>query len=295
MAKNGIGVHILKGVFNDITDSIKYYSNFFRVNVFQIFLAGPQSMKMNNIDEKGLQKYLKANKRSALYVHSSYLSNLWYRTPNKGKMKVMMLHIVDQIMTAERVGAFGIVFHILKAKPESLMGKLTLFHNFFIKNDISIEILLEMTAVIPGVGSLESPEKINHFTGLLKKNFGSRFRFVIDTSHVYAGKYPIKTYADGVRFLSAIKYPSMIGLIHLNGNQFSCKNGAKDKHAIPMSKKDKIWGGMKYKDTAVYAFVQWAKKHRIDLIYERHGEKKYETNKNDIEIKKFLEKIRQKK
>jgi hypothetical protein len=61
---------------------------------------------------------------------------------------------------------------------------------------------------------------------------------------------------------------SWVALFHLNGNCYKMGERAQDKHAIPLSPEDKIWGGMEYSNSGCREFIDIAMKMRIPIVVE---------------------------
>ena len=88
----------------------------------------------------------------------------------------------------------------------------------------------------------------------------------MDTAHLSAGKQKIQTRQEVSDWIEQITNWDYIGLLHLNGNEYDPNVRAGDKHCIPSSSNDKIWGNTTdgYKE-----MIQWhVKEQKKDAIVE---------------------------
>jgi len=258
-----IGVHVGKDGKRNLIDSlISYFYDTKTSKVAQIFMYGPQSAHKCNIDKKQLNVLCTTNN---IYVHSAYVTSL---------MKQAFL--IEQIETCNTVNIKGLVIHLCKKSPQILGKQIA---DASMHTNGKYPLLIEMTAVLPDKNSYESPEKIIALIDALIENkvTSDRVRICIDTAHIYASRAKIESKADADAYLHKLRYHAeWIGLIHLNGNQNDNKDKAKDKHAVPLSSIDKIWGGMEYNESGCKSFIDYATNNNIDTILEQH----YSYNKN---------------
>jgi endonuclease IV len=257
-----IGIHVFKN--NNISESIINTSRICNINAVQIFTHGPRNMLPVLYNK---EKIIDACNDISLYVHSSYPTNPW-----NGK-KYIFEHTIEQFRTSYEIGSKGVVLHIPKMEPLEISKTVKKLVNKLIKHGLlkKQKVILEMKAVKQHeTQSYESPEKINRLIdyliaeGLTHSNVG----ICIDTAHIYAGNAEIYTYKQGIKYVNSLKYPEWICLIHLNGNVYDIKKRSGDKHAIPFDNEDKIWKGIQYADSGCKAFIEFAKKIKIDFILE---------------------------
>lgn len=274
-----IGIHVFKG--NDMANSIKEAKSNCPLNAVQIFTHGPRSTRQVNHDYKAIKK---ETSDIHLYVHSSYPTNPW-----NGKPEIIK-HTVDQFVSSSLLGAKGVVLHIPKLNPQEVSETVKKLVKELNKKNILKDqrVILEMKAVKQHpTESYESPEKINRLIETLRKDgmSESQVGICIDTAHIYAGKADIHTHTQGVEYFKKLKYPEWIALFHINGNVYDVKKRAGDKHAVPLDEEDKVWKGLKYKDSGCRAFIEYAVSKKIDLIVEI---KDHHTYKH---INDFVDKI----
>lgn len=226
-----------------------------RFNACQIFLYSPMQVKKMLYDEAALRD---VTRNIRVYVHSSYLISPWGAKPYN------MALSRAQLQAAENIGAVGVVFHLPKSKPKDVVPR---FQALLAKKPRRVRIILEPRAMQPSEGSYESPEKINALIDAIK-SAGTATRDInicIDTAHAFCGQQQFRTYSEARMWLRRFKYPRCIKLFHLNGSQ---STGFADRHAIAMSKKDKIWHGIPYRESGARAFVEFARRYRIDIVLE---------------------------
>ena len=261
-----IGYHF--SVINDINE--------YKYKVIQIFCVGPRQYSVSSIVQKCID--MKYYKKHIIYSHSSYLFQLSHI--NKHLLKM-------ELTNALNVHAKGLVIHIPKITIDEIITKLKeimLIKKYL--NDKTTMILLEHKAVIPEKDiTYETPEMINKLFVAIKKTFNNNkefgfgddkefgftvekvFGFVVDTAHLYCSDVDITTKENALKWINTLQYPEFIKLIHLNGNS---STNYKDIHAFPFSKNDLIWGTIQFKDSGAIAFIDFAKKNKIDIIIEDH-------------------------
>lgn len=271
------GIHIHKGN-TTVCDNIIKYDNVFPgdINAIQVFTFGPRSYRKNKIQYDKLKEL---TKNRHLYIHSSYYSNIWNGKPQ------CFTTTLSEFKSAVELNAKGVVLHIPKIDPESVVKGVLKLISSLKKRRGNVLILLEMKAMAASSLSYESPEKIDNLIELMKKSGINKksVGIVIDTAHIYSGKSDIRLYASAKRYLDSIKNKSWIKLIHLNGNQYSNEKKARDKHAIPLDSKDKIWSNIEYKDSGCKAFIDYSKSNKIPFILEIKSEHTIKGVKNFID------------
>lgn len=259
---NNVGMHVFKG--DDMSESIRENRDSFGFEVSQIFTHGPRSK--NRIE----MNYPSIKNISKIYVHSSYITNPW----GDIKKSKELSHTIDQFVVGQDINAKGVVLHIPKIDPIEVAEGTKILADELKKNGITLSlkyrIILEMKALkAHPTKSYENPDKINRLIEELKKlNLTPKeVGICIDTAHIYASQAQIKNYDETLNYLSELDH-KWIYLIHLNGNEYDSKIRAGDKHAIPLSREDKLWGKTAYKNSGCRAFLEYAQKNKIDVIIE---------------------------
>lgn len=263
----GYGIHVIKGKHKSILDACMSALDEFQSPVMQIFTGVPRMTRLVAMKEKEFSDFVNANELR-VYGHSSYMTSVWGPLDDAYVKKVKFF--AEQCVRTVNAGLRGMVVHVPKLEATVISDSLGAVMKYLAKEKgITAPILLEHKPLIPDAMSLESAQKINKLMELVTKS-GINARFTIDTGHVFAGKVKIKTYEQASKFINSITDYRWIGLLHLNGNAVGDRQ-FRDEHAVPMSKRDKIWGGMAFEDSGLHAFLDWGKRYGVDAIYETHN------------------------
>jgi endonuclease IV len=271
-----MGLHVFKGkdMIRSIGLAMKTHKS---LKTVQIFTHGPRNLARVKLDYDGIRALSDV---VSIYVHSSYITNPW------GKHGFD--HTIDQFDSTQKIGGKGVVLHIPKIKTADVVAPVKQLADILRDKKLRPKIILEMKAVKShATMSYESPEKINRLcealaaAGLTPNEAG----ICIDTAHIYAGGADIRSYAAGIHYLRSLKHHDWICLIHLNGNEYDATKRAGDKHAVPLSKEDFIWKGMKYKDTGCRAFIEYAMHNSIDYILE------VKDHHTDEQVNAFIKRV----
>lgn len=194
-------------------------------NLIQIFVD-PLHISKNIKEYNEFKKFIK-NKKIKLIVHASYTINL---SRNWDEYSTSIQQFIMEINAANNLGAESIVIHMGKRleleKGEAYNNMYTALiyvHDQTKKNPVKI--LLETPT---GQGS-EICHKIEEFAYFFKKisrnnnkNISNRFGICIDTCHIFAAGYDLKSkssmymYIEAFEELIGLKY---IKLIHLNDSK----------------------------------------------------------------------------
>lgn len=264
-----IGYHALKGssTYEEVlTQCVK--DN--KVKAMQIFVAGPRSCNLINIDHANLKKTIKKLKIS-LYAHNTHLGHPWSGSEN-------VKHLIEeQLRVCELSGISGLVIHLPKKPLEVVMDILPTLIN----TSNPTTILLEIPSVKPDpLMSWETPEQINRLCKAIRKAKYTNVKICIDTCHLFTSGYDVTTLKMANTWLTSLKYPKMIGMIHLNDSAVPLCNG-KDIHA-PLFE-GLIWKGVKPSKSGVRAFIKFAIDYNIPVILERGGLEN-ESIKRELDI-----------
>lgn len=196
----------------------------YKTNLVQLFIY-PDSKYISlyeNFRDSAIKKNIK------IVVHAPYTINIAAEWDN---YSWSINSLIEQIILASKIGAFGIVVHMGKQLKESressynnMLSALLYVHNKTLKQ-LETKIILETPS---GMGT-ELCYKMEDFAYFFKKlslnkneNISNRFKICIDTCHIFAAGYDIrdkksvdqyiKTFDDiiGLRYIS---------LIHLNDSK----------------------------------------------------------------------------
>jgi endonuclease IV len=176
-----------------------------------------------------------------------------------------MQFCIKQLKQQVEIGARGVIFHLPKLTAEEIAPK---YKELLDMKPAKSMIVLENKAVRPAEKtSFETPEKLNHLVDtFIKYGIDQRdIALCIDTAHLHCSGVDLKMYDDAKKWLSELKYPRTIKLIHLNGNSSS---GYADKHVIAFDKDDKIWGSIPFEKSGARAIKEFCKDFKIDIILE---------------------------
>ena len=254
-----LGYHALKGTSYEDTLIGCVKEN--KVEVMQIFVAGPRSSNLINIDYDNLKKTIKKLKIS-VYAHNTHTGHPWSGSALTQKL------IKDQLKVCKLAGISGLVIHLPKKPLEVVMRVLPTLIDPTDKD--SPIILLEIPAVKSDpLMSWETPIQINRLCRAIRKaGYKKNVKICVDTCHLFTSGYDVMTLEMANTWLTSIKYPKMIGMIHLNDSAVPFRNG-KDVHAPIFD--GMIWSGLKPSRSGVRAFIQFAKDYNIPVILERGG------------------------
>lgn len=274
-----IGMHISRTGYDRLSKKLKATVKVYpELDAIQIFTHGPQTYEETTFDPdlKRTAKKLGVN----IHVHGSYMCLPW-----NGKTNTFN-HTINNFRVAHRYGAESVVLHMPKDTVENIVNGIKPLVTQLRKEKLSPVVMLEMKSLRSHpTQSMERPEQINLLTKMLfEEKMDDCVRICIDTAHIDAGNANIKTYKQGKKYISDLD-DRLIGLIHLNGNGYDSSKRAGDKHEVPLSTPDFIWGSMKYTKTGCKAFIDFAMVKGIDVILEIHD------NHSVNSIRQFIDKI----
>ena len=177
----------------------------------------------------------------------------------------------DQLNVCLDSGISGLVVHLPKDTLENIIEILP----SIVVDDV--ELLLEIPAVHPDpLMSWETPEKINKLCKAIRKLGYKNVKICIDTCHIFTGGYDLTTFEMAQTWLMKLKYPKMIGMIHLNDSAVPLGNG-KDTHAPLWA--GLMWKGVSPRKSGVRPFMKFASDYKIPVILERAGLKNVSVSK----------------
>jgi deoxyribonuclease-4 len=251
-----------------------------KLNACQIFVQGPRNSKMSEMDYLAIKSYCKDNKIN-LYVHSSYISVGIFSVNSENcdttKSKYAVHNILKQLIACDNLGARGLVVHLTKRTPDDIIETLRVLYPQI--KDFCTPLILEQPAKKPdGNKTYETPEMINVLTRAIMEEFTDlKWGWCIDTCHLWSAGIQLDKKKMTEKWLGSIAFPKKILLFHLNGGGVDIFGTGKDKHIIPFSSDDNIFGDddddrefnlTKIKKKSIWTFCQFAKKNNIDTILE---------------------------
>lgn len=272
-----LGSHILKekGYAESIQEAVDQYG----ITAAQIFVGGPRSKKMVDIDVKALKSYIKKSKVS-VYAHNAYFGAPW-----SGKSEQIEF-VKEQLNRCAELGIEGFVIHLPKKPLDVVIEVLPqLVHD-------KVEILLEIPSVKPDPNlTWETPERINALCKSIRKNKIRNVFICVDTSHIFACGYDISSKKQASGWLSKIKYPNMIHMIHLNDSAVPIGHGTDIHERLG---EGYMWKNQTPKKSGMAPFIKFAHDYQIPIILERAGRLKNENIDREVDLlvkyfKKYLE------
>lgn len=242
------------GCHCSVNEIDNYDTKFFET--VQVFTRVPNTSA--KIKSTNLEKVKELTKR---------VKNLYIHTPYVERMKNEK-HSEEMYIEADAVGAKGLVYHLPKAEIKDIIPLIKTLVNIKQRNKGKCKILMEQPAYKAEANlTYETPAKFDALIDACAEFSKDDLGFVLDTAHIYAAGVELKTFNEAKTYLNSIKNFDRIDLLHLNGNCIH-NNTCKDKHAVPFSFEDKIWNGVKYKDSGCRAFIIKFLKHGKDIIFE---------------------------
>lgn len=248
-----IGIHISKKSkpFNEIEleyknmeDAIEIEADILNSNTTQIFTHGPRNRKQNHIN---FEKVKQINAIKNIYIHSSYISSgIW--SGSNGSI----IHIKDQLNAGYKLNSAGLILHVPKKEPRAIAETMRFLSKEITAGDggiYSVPIILEPPAMKRDEKTTyETPEKMNKLCEVLENDaeITCDWGFCIDTAHLWSGAVDLSKNNAWNSWIAGLSESTSrrIKLLHLNGASKTTFGTGADKHIIPLSKEDDIWGGL---------------------------------------------------
>ena len=294
----------------NMIDSIKKDVEIMDLKCIQIFVQGPRSSKMTNINYDLVNEYCKKNKIN-VYVHSSYITvgifSIGYNNKENEKSKKTISSLISQFEACDKINSKGLVIHLSKKNPNEIIDTLSIIIPLIKK--FKTPIIFEQPAKKPdGDKTYETSEKINKLTKLIIDKFPNynNWYWCFDTCHIWSAGINLSDKKITKNWLDDLLYPQKIRLVHLNGASKDIYNTGKDKHIVPFSNDDDIWSNIfkntikkkcnsnkkcndskyiekkylpsKYKNSSLYYIIEFCKKYKIDSILEINRGESNEIN-----------------
>jgi len=287
-----LGVHLDNNHYNTIIDALNKIKKF-GGNVLQIYLG---SKYLTTLREKILltkdeiieiKLYLKENDIK-LFVHSILRLN-YCRDPFSKRNEWGIDNLIYDMNLCYKIGGKGVVLHLGTHKTE----KINISYEECFKNFInSLKIVLDKTKKIPII--LETPvnrknmiggtiEKLANLYNNISENYIKRVKICIDTQHIFASGYNIRSEIEIKKYLN--NFDKLIGiknlvLIHLNDSKKEF-NSKINRHAS-------IGKGFIFQNkdsSALNYLIKFSNNKKIPLIMETD----YKNYKYELKyIKHFL-------
>lgn len=276
-----MGIHLhLDG--RTAKDALGYtLENYPEITDVQIFTHGPQSWAAT----KAFNDFAPIARASSvrIWTHGSYLCVPWKDAKFVG-------HTLDNIRASHRLGSGCVVVHIpFLPANEVVAGIASLVERMREHKLTDVKLMLEVSATVRDeTRSYESPDKLNLLTKtLFAAGFQDCVRICVDTAHIFAGRAKISSADDARRWWAPLD-TRLLGMIHLNGSSYDPDVRKGDKHEVPMSPEDLIWGGSHdgYASRGCSVFVEHARRLKIPMILEINPRHSVDAIKHFIHLTK---------
>lgn len=256
------GIHIDSKIDNIISEATRVKN--IGCNILQLFV---EPMTKKRQEYNFFYKYLKDNNISCV-VHISYTINC---AQDWTQYSWWIKQCIMEIELSSLIGAYAVVIHLGKQLGLSIeesynnMYTSLLYIHSQTKLHSKVKILLETSS---GQGSeiCFKIEDLSHFYKKMSEHknedIRKRFGLCVDTCHIFASGYDIKSKKKFIEYLN--KFDKMIGiehikLIHLNDSKKECGSNV-DRH-------ENIGNGF-IGEKPLMLFVEFAQKVNIPIILE---------------------------
>jgi DNA polymerase beta len=270
-----LGFHLDNNHYKSLIDAL-YKVNKLGGNVLQIYLGNKylttlrEKIILTNNEIIEIKSYLK-EKDIKLFVHSILRLN-YCKDPYSKRNEWGIDNLIYDMNLCNKIGGKGVVLHLGTHKTKTLNISYDECKINFIN---SIKIVLDKTKKIPII--LETPvnrkniiggtiEKLADLYNNIPKNYIKRMKICIDTQHIFASGYNIRTNVEIIKYLN--NFSKLIGiknlvLIHLNDSKKEL--GSMINRHFPIGKgfifKNKDSTSLKY-------LINFSKNNKIPLLME---------------------------
>lgn len=232
------------------------------VNFFQIFISGPQKLKLLLSDDEITELRAFITDDIKVIAHSAFAAYPWTGMPYPA------IFIKKELKVCKKAGLHGLVVHLGKQDIPEVMKNIT---NLMIKNCPLI--YLETPSLKPENSHYVKPKDIGLLFKSIKKTdpHFKHFGLCIDTAHLWTSGINIQSYeaaADWLEEMMKQGIPTKNIIIHLNDSKTPMGSGI-DQHEMLME--GMIWKSYtdSPKASGLYAFLDYSHKYQIHVILER--------------------------
>ena len=220
-----IGFHIplIKKSFEKSVEEAHKRAN---ITAFQIFIRNPRQLKLVTYNEEEAAKckqYIETN-NLFLVSHATYLLNSGTREKWTDKIESAM----NDLIYAEKVGAIGSIFHVGKHLKQSVEEGIEIMYDFIstviceLQKINSKSIYILETCASQGSELLSNLEDFGKFYHRFNDKQKENLKICIDTCHVFAAGYSLKSEVDAIIFIEIIQENigwNNVAVIHLNDSK----------------------------------------------------------------------------
>lgn len=219
----GFHVPLIKKSFKQSVETPHKRAN---INAFQIFIRNPRQLKLVEYNEEEASKckqYIETN-NLFLVSHATYLLNSATREKWTDKIESAM----NDLIYAEKVGAIGSIFHVGKHLKQSIEEGIEIMYNFIstviaqLQKINSKSIYILETCASQGSELLCNLEDFGKFYHRFNDKQKENLKICIDTCHVFAAGYSLKSENDAITFIEIVQENirwNNIAVIHLNDSK----------------------------------------------------------------------------
>ena len=218
-----LGAHLsIAGGYEKAIESIKKIGG----NCLQIFSSSPRTWADAKIDDDQINIFLtekKKNNIDPIYFHACYLLNL-ADSEIVGKKSIHSL--IYELNLAAKMYVKGSIVHTGSFKKMHGDESLAEFdhYNSLIKNikHLLSETPAETYLILENAGNRKIGKKIDHLAAIISEINDSRIRICLDTCHLHASGYDLRSAANFEVFLD--EFDQKIGLeklevVHMNDSR----------------------------------------------------------------------------
>jgi len=196
------------------------------ITAFQIFIRNPRQLKLVEYNEEEAlecKQYIETN-NLFLVSHATYLLNSATREKWCDKIESAM----NDLIYAEKVGAIGSIFHVGKHLKQSIEEGIEIMYDFIstvitqLQNINSKSIYILETCASQGSELLSNLEDFGKFYHRFNDKQKDNLKICIDTCHVFAAGYSLKSEIDANIFIDIVQENigwNNVAVIHLNDSK----------------------------------------------------------------------------
>lgn len=266
-------------------------------DVVQIFFGDSTSsslktkIKPSSSEIAEISHYLKSH-HIQLFVHAVYVLNLCNFPSHSGRIKYALNNIIHDLELCETLGGKGVVLHFgnTTINESSSLALNNMADNiaYILKNTAATvkhtKLLLETSA---GQGRQigVTLQEISQFLVEINAKYPkwhNRLGFCIDTAHIFASGYDIRTPAKWDTYMR--EFDQLVGFDHLYAfhlNDSASQLGDKRDRHRPLTTGHIF---MKPEGHIILQHIKsFCMKHQIPIILETNGDSDYQTYKSEIE------------
>ena len=285
-----LGIHVAKTSkimekkksSRSMLDALKEEVKLYGLSAAQIFTHGPRNIKKIKMDHDGIKTFVMENKIE-LVVHSSYMTVGIWKLAEKSKKDSnvdnrRINHLTDQLQACDDLGVKYLVVHLPNKPREEVAKCLTILKPQLIK--YKCKMCLEVEPFKPSEKSHETPQKLNRLCAKIAAVLNRKhWKLCIDTAHIWGSGIEVGSALVMDKWIDDLApwVRNQIAILHLNGSYAKC-GSHKDKHAIPFSEEDNIWGKNSdienatltndFNKTGLFSMWKLAQRLNIPIIYE---------------------------